>query len=183
MPTLTDAPEVAGIETPDMPGLEVAIPAELDSDWIPQPWSLPQFTPAEFGRAFPGGSLVASGVRGKIVNEAMAWLGTPYKWGREDSGGVDCSGLVQAVYAAFGIDLPRVSADQARIGPQIALDQLQPGDLVGTDNSPRNNGADHIAIYIGNGQIIEAPRTGLNVRIRDLLPDENYWGVSMAGFL
>src|SRR5215216_1131694 len=99
----------------------------------------------------------AHGMRGNIVNTAYSFLGQPYVWG-----GLDCSGLVQQVFGRFGIDLPRVSYQQARAGARVGLGQLQPGDLVAWDNSTRNNGADHIAIYIGGGQIIEAPRPGLN---------------------
>jgi len=181
--SVTTAEPPTGITTPDMLDLGADIPAELDTDWIPQPWTLPRLTAEEFSRAFPGGSLIADGIRGKIVREAMTWLGTPYDFGGNGRGGIDCSALIQQVYRAFGIELPRVSRDQANIGERIPLDQLQPGDLLGTDNSTRNDGADHIVMYIGNGQIIEAPRTGLSVRIRDILPDENWWGVSMASFL
>ncbi len=114
-----------------------------------------------------GGSLAAGR---EIVAEAKKHLGIPYVWGGTDlSQGVDCSGLVQSVYAKFGYDLPRVSSDQARAGrPVASMAQAQPGDLIAWDNSSRNNGADHIAIYAGNGKMIEAPRTGLNVRLIDV---------------
>jgi cell wall-associated NlpC family hydrolase len=111
------------------------------------------------------------------VDLAMTYQGTPYVWGGNSYEGVDCSGLVQQVFAAKGIKLPRLSADQARAGARVALNQLQPGDLVAWDNATRNRGADHIAIYIGNGQIVEAPRPGLNVRVRKLGDyDANAWG-------
>ena len=83
--------------------------------------------------------------------------------------GLDCSGLVQLVYKYLGYDLPRVSADQARAGrPVASMAEAQPGDLIAWDNSSRNNGVDHIAIYVGNGKMIEAPRTGLDVRLVDV---------------
>lgn len=113
----------------------------------------------------------ASGVTGQaIVDEAKEYLGLPYVWGgNSKEKGVDCSGLVQQVYKSFGYDLPRVSADQARSGTAVrSLAEAQPGDLIAWDNSSRNNGADHIAIYIGDGKMIEAPRTGLDVRIIDV---------------
>jgi cell wall-associated NlpC family hydrolase len=90
---------------------------------------------------------------------------------------VDCSGFVQQVYKQFGIDLPRVSFQQAAAGKRIDLGKARAGDLVAWDNSSRNNGADHIAIYLGNGKIIEAPRPGIGVRIRKLGSDEGAWGV------
>jgi cell wall-associated NlpC family hydrolase len=94
---------------------------------------------------------------------------------------VDCSGLVQQVYKSMGINLPRLSADQARAGVRTSLSKLRPGDLVAIDNSPRNNGADHIAIWAGNGYIIEAPKPGLNVRKRKIGPNETGWfGVHFA---
>lgn len=113
----------------------------------------------------------ARGVSGEdVVAEAKKYLGLPYVWGGTSKDkGVDCSGLVQSVYKSLGYDLPRVSADQARSGtPVKSLAEARPGDLIAWDNSSRNNGADHIAIYIGGGKMIEAPRTGLNVRIVDV---------------
>src|SRR5690606_37803625 len=66
-------------------------------------------------------------------------------------------------------ELPRVSYQQAEAGrPVASMAEAQPGDLIAWDNSSRNNGVDHIAIYIGHGKMIEAPRTGLNVRIIDV---------------
>ncbi|GAA4810467.1 transglycosylase SLT domain-containing protein [Nocardioides caeni] len=113
----------------------------------------------------------ATGVSGDdVVAEAKKYLGLPYVWGGTSiTKGVDCSGLVQSVYKALGYDLPRVSADQARSGTAVpSLAEARPGDLIAWDNSSRNNGADHIAIYIGDGKMIEAPRTGLDVRILDV---------------
>jgi soluble lytic murein transglycosylase-like protein len=133
----------------------------------------------------------AGGVTGTdIVNEAKEFLGLPYVWGgNSKEKGVDCSGLVQQVYKKFGIDLPRLSAEQARQGTAVpSLAQARPGDLIAWDNSSRNNGADHIAIYVGNGKMIEAPRTGLDIRlvdvpstpdyIRRILPEQGVSGVS-----
>ena len=105
-----------------------------------------------------------------VVDEAKKYIGLPYVWGGTDpQKGVDCSGLVQCVYKSLGYDLPRVSADQARAGrPVASMAEAQPGDLIAWDNSSRNNGVDHIAIYVGNGKMIEAPRTGLDVRLVDV---------------
>lgn len=111
-----------------------------------------------------------------VVNEAKEFLGLPYVWGgNSKEKGVDCSGLVQQVYKKFGIELPRLSADQARQGTPVAnLSQAKPGDLLAWDNSSRNNGADHIAIYVGDGKMIEAPRTGLDVRLVDVPSTPDY---------
>ncbi|CAM3440978.1 transglycosylase SLT domain-containing protein [Nocardioides dubius] len=110
-------------------------------------------------------------VRGQdVVNEAKKYLGLPYVWGGTDPAkGLDCSGLVQLVYKNLGYDLPRVSNQQATAGrPVASMAEAQPGDLIAWDNSSRNNGVDHIAIYIGDGKMIEAPRTGLDVRVVDV---------------
>jgi cell wall-associated NlpC family hydrolase len=105
-----------------------------------------------------------------VVDEAKKFLGLPYVWGGTDAHkGVDCSGLVQLVYRDLGFDLPRISADQARSGrPVASLAEARPGDILAWDNSSRNNGADHVAIYIGDGKMIEAARPGTNVRISDV---------------
>lgn len=110
--------------------------------------------------------------RGDVVSTAMSYLGTPYVWGGNGRSGLDCSGLVQQVYRSFGVDVPRLSADQIRAGRRVSYDQLRPGDLLGWDINSRNNGADHISIYAGGGYIIEAPRPGLAVRRRKLSQHE-----------
>lgn len=118
-----------------------------------------------------GGTAAAGSVTGDaVVAEARKYLGLPYVWGGTDpTKGMDCSGLVQVVYKSLGYDLPRVSYQQARSGtPVSSMAEAQPGDLIAWDNSSRNNGVDHIAIYIGGGKMIEAPRTGLDIRIVDV---------------
>ncbi len=109
----------------------------------------------------------AGSIGERVATMAHEYLGIPYVWGGTDpNSGLDCSGLVQHVYRRVGVELPRVSADQARVGTPVAsLDQAQPGDLIAWDRGPRNVGADHIAIYMGNGMMIEAPRTGGKVQL------------------
>ena len=109
---------------------------------------------------------VAAGTAGGIaVDWALAQVGTPYIWGGETPGiGFDCSGLVQAAYKAAGITLPRVAQDQynatAKLGPG---DPLQPGDLIFFGGRPTD--VTHVGIYVGNGQMVDAPRTGVDVRV------------------
>lgn len=134
--------------------------------------------------ATKGGFRPAKGVdgwRAAVVSAAREYLGTPYKWGGTTPDGFDCSGLLQYVYQRVGIDLPRVSYQQANYGKAVGIKALRPGDLVAWDNSARNDGADHIAMYIGNGRILEAPRPGSQVRIRKLDPNERAWGVQIKG--
>ena len=101
-----------------------------------------------------------------VVAEARKYLGVPYVWGGTDpQKGLDCSGLVQLVYKNLGVDLPRVSYQQATQGEKVAnLDQARPGDLLAF-GSPTVN---HIAIYIGDGKMIHAPRPGENVEVSDV---------------
>lgn len=104
-------------------------------------------------------------------------MGVPYQWGGTTPSGFDCSGFVQYVYGKMGIQLPRVSYQQANAGQRISLKGLQAGDLVAWDLNNRNNGADHIAIYLGGGMIAEAPAPGIPLRVRKLGRNEGAWGV------
>ncbi len=100
-----------------------------------------------------------------VVSIAMQYLGVPYKWGGSNpTTGFDCSGLVQYVFAQVGISLPHYTVSQWKYagGVPVPKNQLQPGDLVFF------NGVDHVGIYIGFGDIIDAPHTGANVEIDSL---------------
>ncbi|MCT7696769.1 C40 family peptidase [Lactobacillus crispatus] len=103
----------------------------------------------------------------KIVNLAtqIANSGVPYVWGGESMSGFDCSGLTQYVYAQAGINIPRTSEAQAGAVTQKPVSQAQPGDLLFW-----NEGGDigHVAIYIGNGQYVQAPQPGQNVQIQSI---------------
>lgn len=103
-----------------------------------------------------------------ILGAAESALGVQYRWGGNSlAAGVDCSGLIQQAFAAGGIRLPRVSASQMRVGQAVgSLEEAQPGDLIGYQNGDRNGtGVEHVAIYLGNGQQIEAYATGEPVRV------------------
>lgn len=100
-----------------------------------------------------------SDIQQKIIQEANKYLGVPYVWGGSTPRGFDCSGLTQYVYRAAGIELPRVSRDQARVGRPVDLADIQVGDLIFW-GSP----VFHVAIYAGNGNYIHAPSTGDVVR-------------------
>lgn len=134
------------------------------------------------GQPAPSGGPVPenSGASGNsLVGFAKKFIGVPYVWGGTSPTGFDCSGFVQYVYRHMGVNLPRISADQARAGKRISFADLQPGDLVAIDNSSRNNGADHIGIYIGNGMVINAPRPGRSVEIDPLSAFGGGWGVRL----
>lgn len=130
----------------------------------------------------PAGDTVAqpvasAGGAAKLIANAKQFLGTPYKWGGTSPLGFDCSGFVQYVYKNAGIDLPRVSYQQAQAGKRISVAEAKPGDLVAWDTSDRNNGADHIGIYLGGGLVIHAPKPGDKVKISKVWG--NPWAVSM----
>jgi len=104
-----------------------------------------------------------------VVADATKYLGVPYQWGGTNPAtGLDCSGLVQRVYSDLGISLPRTSQEQATVGSPVAsLADAQPGDLVffaGSDGTATSPG--HVGIYIGNGQMIDAPHTGTDVQVQ-----------------
>ena len=112
---------------------------------------------------------VAGGTAGGIaVDWALAQVGTPYIWGGETPGvGFDCSGLVQAAYRVAGISLPRVAQDQYDATAKLAPgDPLQPGDLIFFGQGPTD--VTHVGIYIGDGQMVDAPHTGADVRVESV---------------
>ena len=112
-----------------------------------------------------GGTAASASPGQAVVDEAKKYLGVPYVWGGTDpTKGLDCSGLVQLVYKKFGVDLPRVSYQQARAGTAVpSLAEAQPGDILAF-GSPVH----HVAVYMGDHKMIEAPRPGKDVRISDV---------------
>ena len=107
-----------------------------------------------------------SQTRVNMVNFAKEYLGGRYVWGGTSLGsGVDCSGFTRAIYAKFGIYIPRVSRDQARSGTKISASELKPGDLVFYGSSSYIN---HVAMYIGNGQIIHASNRRDGIKISNM---------------
>lgn len=122
-------------------------------------------TPTTPDQTAGGGATVGLTTGERVVADAKRYLGVPYVWGGTNPDkGLDCSGLVQRVYADLGIDLPRVSRDQARAGrPVASVSDARPGDIVAF-GSPVH----HVGIYIGDGKMIAAPYPGKNVRIEPL---------------
>jgi cell wall-associated NlpC family hydrolase len=97
-----------------------------------------------------------------IVRQAERFVGVRYLWGGLSAWGYDCSGLVWAVYRAHGITIPRDADPQFRHGTPVALDALRPGDLLfyGTEKYVH-----HVAVYAGDGRMVEAPDSAHSVRV------------------
>ncbi len=108
------------------------------------------------------GAVAGTSKADAVLATAKKYLGVPYKWGGTNPAvGLDCSGFVQLVFRQHGYNLPRVARDQQQKGTPVAsLAEAKPGDLV-TFGKP----ATHIGIYVGDGKMIHAPRTGDVVKI------------------
>jgi cell wall-associated NlpC family hydrolase len=151
---------------------------------------------ASAGNGGGGGGGSAPAVRGgsaavqRVIDRAMSQLGVQYVWGGGngrgpstgipdafgsplDRVGFDCSGLMLYAFNGVGVSLPRVSRNQYDAGRKVPVSEIRPGDMV----FYRNGDAPihHVAMYIGNGRVVEAPYTGADVRVaplrtRGLLP-------------
>lgn len=134
-------------------------------------------------RPAPGRPQITGGGVALVIARAISQLGVPYAWGGgnangptrgiRDGGvadsfgdyakvGFDCSGLMIYAYAGVGIRLPHYSGYQAKAGRQLPLSQMAPGDMLFWATGGRIH---HVAMYIGNGQMVEAPYSGSRVRI------------------
>jgi uncharacterized protein YycO len=112
------------------------------------------------------GTKGTSGVTGQAaVDAAKKYLGTPYAFGSTNAAkGLDCSALVQKAYKDLGIDLPRTSREQAKVGTKVdSMRDARPGDILAFD-SP----VDHVAIYVGDNKMIAAPKAGDHVKIQSV---------------
>lgn len=119
----------------------------------------------------------ASSPAGKGASAAIAaaktTLGSWYQWGGDcappctGQNGCDCSSLTKMAWSHAGVNLPRVTYDQVHAGTAVrSISQLQPGDLL--FSVPGASGPEHVGMYIGDDQVIEAPHTGARVRIKPL---------------
>ena len=102
----------------------------------------------------------SSGSGSSVVDYATQFVGNPYVWGGTSlTSGADCSGFVQSVYANFGVSLPRTSYEQQNAGTEVSYADAQPGDLICYGG--------HVAIYMGNGQIVHASNSRDGIKISD----------------
>jgi hypothetical protein len=120
-----------------------------------------------------GPLLPPSQTAGTVIQAALAEQGKPYVWGAVGPDSFDCSGLMQWSYKKAGIILPRVSQDQYKAGAMMPVRNAQAGDLVFLATDPSNPATiHHVAMYLGNGKIVEAQQTGVPVHTRAFSFDE-----------
>lgn len=96
-----------------------------------------------------------------LISFGEKFIGVPYVYGGTTPKGFDCSGYTKYVWGHYGVKLPRTSQDQARAGIAVSKHELSPGDLILSDWGEGPNS--HVALYAGNGMLLEAPRTGQTV--------------------
>jgi lipoprotein Spr len=105
-------------------------------------------------------------IRDKLASAARHFLGLPYRWGGMSERGMDCSGFAKALFAKLNIELPRTSREQFRSGENVAVENLQAGDLIffSSDGMTPN----HVGLYIGDNRFVHAERKAGRVIMTDL---------------
>lgn len=119
-----------------------------------------------------------NGTAAQAVRLAQKYIGVKYTWGGTNAKtGFDCSGLVQSVWKQLGVNIPRTTYAQWDAGTAVKESDLKPGDEVFfTGSDPMNGKPGHEGLYIGNGQFIEAPGSGMHVRVSKLAGRTDYVG-------
>ena len=163
----TDAPytepETSAPET-DAPYTEAETSApETDAPYTEPETSAPETEAPETEAPAPEDTSSSSDLGQQIASYAVQFVGNPYVYGGTSlTNGADCSGFVQSVFANFGIGLSRTAASQAGGGTSVSLDSLQAGDLLFYSSS---GSIDHVALYIGGGQIVHAANSASGIII------------------
>ncbi|MGO2541540.1 MAG: C40 family peptidase, partial [Specibacter sp.] len=151
-PPAAPAPEAPAPEpepAPEVPKAPAPAPAPEVPAPAPAPEPAPTTPPAPV--APPAGSYIQV-----MVDYAMSKIGSPYQWGGNGPNAFDCSGLVQQAFAAAGISVPRQGTDQFWAAPtRVPLSEMRYGDLLVFDDDGTGRFG-HIAIYIGNNQVVQA---------------------------
>ena len=133
-----------------------------DSSYSAPSYSAPSYSYEEPSYSAPSYS---GGGADTAIATAKSYLGVPYVWGGESYGGVDCSGLTMLAWESAGVDLPHLSRAQYSYGTHVPIGSMEAGDLIFWSSNGTQSGIYHVAIYLGGGQMIEAPTFGVPVRI------------------
>lgn len=158
-PGQTPPPTAPPSPTTPPPGAPTAPPEPTPTPTPPPPSSDPYGlgTGSQRGSAAQGDAAVAW---------ALAQVGKPYQWGGAGPDAFDCSGLTSQAWRAAGVSINRTSRDQYRQVRKITYDSMRPGDLIFYGSVGSDPGSiTHVAMYLGDGRMVEAPRPGLNVRV------------------
>lgn len=155
-PSQTTAPEPAPSPS------ETSQPAPAPE---PEPAPSPTPTPEPDPEPEPDPTPAPSGGADVAIAKAYTFIGVDYVWGGESYSGVDCSGLAMLSWAAAGVSLTHSSRAQYWEGTHVSLDSVQPGDLIFWSSDGSAGSIYHVAIYLGNDQMIEAPTFGVPVRV------------------
>lgn len=113
--------------------------------------------------------------RQSVLVDALGQIGRPYVYGGADANGFDCSGLVYHVYRKAGVQLPRTAAAQFKAGRRIPFSSVAPGDLV----FYKIGGGMHVTIYVGHGEVVQAPKPGDTVSIAHV--ERKWWRKHYVG--
>jgi len=109
----------------------------------------------------------------------MGFRGVPYRLGGADPAGFDCSGLVQYVFAQYGISVPRIVEEQYEVGDKIKPRDIRPGDLIFFNTQTWGHGASHVGIAIDRDTFVHAPNSSGVVRVEPI--GSGYWGSRYLG--
>lgn len=165
-PSQTATPEPAPSQTttpePAPSPSETSQPAPAPA---PEPAPSPTPTPEPDPEPEPDPTPAPSGGADVAIAKAYTFIGVDYVWGGESYSGVDCSGLAMLSWAAAGVSLTHSSRAQYWEGTHVSLDSVQPGDLIFWSSDGSAGSIYHVAIYLGNDQMIEAPTFGVPVRV------------------
>ena len=161
-PSQTATPEPAPSQTTTP---EPAPSPSETSQPDPAPAPSPTPTPEPDPEPEPDPTPAPSGGADVAIAKAYTFIGVDYVWGGESYSGVDCSGLAMLSWAAAGVSLTHSSRAQYWEGTHVSLDSVQPGDLIFWSSDGSAGSIYHVAIYLGNDQMIEAPTFGVPVRV------------------
>ena len=139
----------------------------------PQPFPRPHFAPADA----PLGAAGSRPAPDAVTSTALGYLGAPYRWGGSTPRGFDCSGFTWYVFSRHGLELPRVAADQYRVGTPVDRRAVRPGDLLFFETI--SEGPSHVALALDGDRFVHAPSRRGRVRVERL--GSAYWASRFLG--